>query len=106
MAAVRAAAPGAARDTAATTERRLFGTDGVRGPVGELVTPELALALGRAAVAVSPARAPSVLIVRDTRASGPMLEAALAAGVAAAGGHALLGGVLPTPACSLLVARL
>jgi phosphoglucosamine mutase len=46
-----------------------------------------------------------VLIVRDTRESGEMLEAALAAGVAAAGGHALLGGVLPTPGASLLVRR-
>jgi phosphoglucosamine mutase len=46
-----------------------------------------------------------VLIVRDTRESGEMLEAALAAGVAAAGGHALLGGVLPTPGASLLTRR-
>jgi phosphoglucosamine mutase len=46
-----------------------------------------------------------VLIVRDTRESGEMLEAAIAAGVAAAGGHALLGGVLPTPGASLLVRR-
>jgi len=47
-----------------------------------------------------------VLIVRDTRESGPMLEAALAAGVAEAGGDALLGGVLPTPAAAVLVRRL
>jgi phosphoglucosamine mutase len=47
-----------------------------------------------------------VLIVRDTRESGPMLESALAAGVAAAGGDALLGGVLPTPAAAILVRRL
>jgi phosphoglucosamine mutase len=106
MATARAGAPGVARDIAATPPRRLFGTDGVRGPVGEFVTPELALALGRAAVAVSPVPRPSVLIVRDTRESGPMLEAALAAGVAAAGGNALLGGVLPTPACAVLVPRL
>ena len=106
MAAARAGAPGGARNTAVSPERGLFGTDGVRGAVGDLVTAELAVALGRAAVAVSPARAPSVLIVRDTRESGPMLEAALAAGVTAAGGHALLGGVLPTPACALLVRRL
>jgi phosphoglucosamine mutase len=46
-----------------------------------------------------------VLIVRDTRESGEMLEAALAAGVAAGGGHALLGGVLPTPGASLLARR-
>jgi phosphoglucosamine mutase len=83
----------------------LFGTDGVRGVAGEFLTAELAMALGRAAAAISPAASPQVLIVRDTRESGEMLEAALAAGVAAAGGHALLGGVLPTPGASLLVRR-
>jgi phosphomannomutase len=68
-------------------ERKLFGTDGVRGPVGELLTPEFALALGRAATdatRAAGARRPQVLLLRDTRDSGPMLEAALAAGVAAA----------------------
>jgi phosphoglucosamine mutase len=85
--------------------RKLFGTDGVRGVAGELITAELALALGRAAATSSPAEAPQVLIVRDTRESGEMLEASIAAGVAAAGGHALLGGVLPTPGASLLVRR-
>jgi phosphoglucosamine mutase len=84
---------------------RLFGTDGVRGVAGEFLTADLALALGRAAAASSPADAPQVLIVRDTRESGEMLEASLAAGVAAAGGHALLGGVLPTPGAALLVRR-
>src|SRR3954452_18455719 len=92
--------------------RTLFGTDGVRGVAGEFLTADLALALGRAAAAVSPSEAPQVLIVRDTRESGDMLEAALAAGVAAAGGHALIGGgapppggVLPTPGASLLIRR-
>jgi phosphoglucosamine mutase len=85
--------------------RKLFGTDGVRGVAGEFVTAELALALGRAAASVSPAESPQVLIVRDTRESGEMLEAGIAAGVAAAGGHALLGGVLPTPGAALLVRR-
>src|SRR3954451_16456779 len=85
--------------------RTLFGTDGVRGVAGEFLTADLALSLGRAATAASPAEAPQVLIVRDTRESGDMLEAALAAGVAAAGGHALIGGVLPTPGASLLVRR-
>jgi phosphoglucosamine mutase len=89
----------------AATERRLFGTDGVRGLAGEFLTAELALGLGRAAATVSRARTPQVLIVRDTRESGEMLETALAAGVAAAGGHALLGGVLPTPGASLLIRR-
>ncbi|HEX8074841.1 MAG TPA: phosphoglucosamine mutase [Thermoleophilaceae bacterium] len=84
---------------------KLFGTDGVRGVAGEFLTAELALALGRSAATISPAAAPQVLIVRDTRESGEMLEAALAAGIAAAGGHALLGGVLPTPGAALLVRR-
>src|SRR4051795_9666783 len=85
--------------------RTLFGTDGVRGVAGEFLTADLALALGRAAAATSPAQAPQVLIVRDTRESGEMLDAALAAGVTAAGGQALLGGVLPTPGASLLLRR-
>jgi phosphoglucosamine mutase len=83
----------------------LFGTDGVRGVAGDFLTADLALALGRAAAAISPAEAPQVLIVRDTRESGEMLEAALAAGIAAGGGHALLGGVLPTPGAAVLVRR-
>jgi phosphoglucosamine mutase len=83
----------------------LFGTDGVRGVAGELLTADLALALGRAAAEISSAEAPQALIVRDTRESGEMLEAALAAGIAAGGGHALLGGVLPTPGASLLIRR-
>lgn len=87
-------------------ERKLFGTDGVRGEAGTFLSAELALALGRAATASLPAERPQVLIVRDTRESGPMLEAALAAGIAAAGGDALLGGVLPTPGAAVLVRRL
>jgi phosphoglucosamine mutase len=83
----------------------LFGTDGVRGVAGDLLTADLALKLGRAATLTSPAEHPQVLIVRDTRESGEMLEAALAAGIAAGGGHALLGGVLPTPGASVLVRR-
>ena len=86
-------------------KRALFGTDGVRGRVGELLTPELAVAVGRAAATEAAARRPQVVIVRDTRESGPMLESGLAAGIAAAGGDAYLGGVLPTPAASILVRR-
>jgi len=89
--------------------RRLFGTDGVRGVAGEFLTAELTLALGRAATTRAGADVendrPRVLVIRDTRASGEMLEAAVAAGVAAAGGIALLGGVLPTPAAPLLIRR-
>src|SRR5438067_1460079 len=84
---------------------RLFGTDGVRGLAGTFLTPELALALAQAATHESGAERPQVLIVRDTRESGEMLQAAMAAGVSAAGGDALLGGVLPTPAAPLLLAR-
>jgi phosphoglucosamine mutase len=86
--------------------RKLFGTDGVRGEAGTFLTAELATALGRAITATLEAERPQVLIVRDTRESGPMLEAALAAGIAAAGGDALLAGVLPTPAAAILVKRL
>jgi phosphoglucosamine mutase len=88
-----------------SAERKLFGTDGVRGPVGEKLTPELALALGRAVAAETGSERPQVLIIRDTRESGPMLESALAAGVAAAGGDAWLGGILPSAAASILVRR-
>jgi phosphoglucosamine mutase len=83
----------------------LFGTDGVRGVAGEFLDADLALSLGRAATLISAAEVPQVLIVRDTRESGQMLEAALAAGVAAGGGHALLGGVLPTPGAAVLLRR-
>jgi phosphoglucosamine mutase len=87
--------------------RRLFGTDGVRGLAGEFVSAELALALARAAAArVHPPDRPArVLVIRDTRESGEMLEAAVAAGIAAAGGEALLGGILPTPGAPLLIQR-
>jgi phosphoglucosamine mutase len=88
------------------TGRRLFGTDGVRGEVGTFLTAELATALGRAAATSVPARRPQVLIVRDTRESGSMIEAALAAGIATGWGEALLAGVLPTPAAAILVKRL
>jgi phosphoglucosamine mutase len=89
-----------------TPERKLFGTDGVRGEVGTFLSADLAMSLGRAAAMSLPAPRPQVLIIRDTRESGPMLEAALAAGIAAAGGDALLGGVLPTPAAAILAKRL
>jgi phosphoglucosamine mutase len=85
--------------------RQLFGTDGVRGRAGEFLTAELALALARTAVTRIGVPHPQVLIVRDTRESGEMLESAMAAGVTAAGGDALLAGVLPTPAAPLLLRR-
>jgi len=79
--------------------RRFFGTDGVRGIVGETLTPGLVERLGRAATAW--AGGGRVLIGRDTRGSGPELEDALARGIESAGGTAVLGGVLPTPAVAL-----
>jgi phosphoglucosamine mutase len=88
------------------TARKLFGTDGVRGEAGTFLSAELATALGRATTASLEVERPQVLIVRDTRESGPMLEAALAAGIAAAGGDAFIAGVLPTPAAAILVRRL
>jgi phosphoglucosamine mutase len=84
----------------------LFGTDGVRGRAGEFLTADLALRLGHAAVGVTQSDAPQVLIVRDTRESGQMFEAALAAGITAAGGDAVFGGVLPTPGAAVLARRL
>jgi phosphoglucosamine mutase len=80
--------------------RRYFGTDGVRGVVGQDLTTDLVQRLGRAATLWSGGG--RVFVGRDTRGSGPELEAAFAEGVASAGGNAVLGGVLPTPAVALL----
>ena len=80
--------------------RKYFGTDGVRGVVGEFLTPELVERLGRAAATWTGAS--KVFIGRDTRASGLELEEAFARGVISVGGDAILGGVLPTPAVALL----
>ncbi len=80
--------------------RRYFGTDGVRGVVGEFLTPELVERLGRAASLWTGAA--KVFVGRDTRSSGLDLEEAFARGVVSAGGDCILGGVLPTPAVALL----
>ena len=72
-----------------------FGTDGVRGVANEELTPELALALGRATARVLPA--PTFVVGRDTRRSGPLLQAAFSAGLAAEGADVVDLGVLPTP---------
>ncbi len=80
--------------------RRYFGTDGVRGIVGDDLTGELVERLGKAATLWSGRG--RVFIGRDTRASGPELEEAFARGVVSAGGSAVLAGVLPTPAVALL----
>jgi phosphoglucosamine mutase len=79
--------------------RRYFGTDGVRGVVGDTLTPDLVERLGRAATLW--ARAGRVFVGRDTRGSGPELEEALVRGIASGGASAILGGVLPTPAVAL-----
>src|SRR6201996_3157937 len=79
--------------------RKYFGTDGVRGVVGEFLTPSLVERLGRAAALWTGAA--KVFVGRDTRASGIELEEAFARGVVSAGGDCFLGGVLPTPAVAL-----
>src|SRR5919205_2734367 len=80
--------------------RRYFGTDGVRGVVGEDLTAELVERLGKAATLWS--EGGRVFVGRDTRGSGPELEEAFARGIVAAGGNAVIAGVLPTPAVALL----
>ena len=80
--------------------RRYFGTDGVRGVVGDDLTPELVEKLGRASALWS--EGGRVFVGRDTRGSGPELEEAFGRGIASAGGNAVLAGVLPTPAVALL----
>jgi phosphoglucosamine mutase len=80
--------------------RRYFGTEGVRGVVGEDLTADLVERLGRAATLWSGRG--RIFVGRDTRASGVELEQALARGIASAGGNAVVAGVLPTPAVALL----
>ena len=85
-----------------------FGTDGIRGVAGDLLTPEFAAQVGRAAAVVVGRKSgprPLFLIGRDTRTSGPMLEAGLTAGLTAGGAVVEITGVLPTPALAMLVPR-
>ena len=92
--------------------RKYFGTDGVRGRVGEMpITPDFVMRLGYAAGKVltqagSTDAKPTVLIGKDTRISGYMLEAALEAGLSAAGVDVLLAGPVPTPAVAYLTRAL
>jgi phosphoglucosamine mutase len=93
--------------------RKYFGTDGVRGLVGEApITPEFVMRLGYAAGRVlakggkSSSGRPVVLIGKDTRISGYMLEAALEAGFSAAGVDVMLAGPMPTPAIAYLTRAL
>lgn len=82
----------------------LFGTDGVRGVANESLTPELAYKLGKAGAYVlgQSGRRPQIVIGKDTRVSGDMLEAALIAGISSVGGDCLRAGVLPTPGLAYL----
>ena len=80
--------------------RTFFGTDGVRGIVGETLTLDLVERLGLASTAWSGRG--RVFVGRDTRGSGPALEDAVVRGITSAGGIAVVGGVLPTPAVALL----
>ena len=84
---------------------RLFGTDGVRGIANSELTPELAFKLGKAGAHVLSKKKgkPVVLIGKDTRISGDMLEDALSAGILAVGGNVIKVGVIPTPAVAYLV---
>jgi len=94
-----------ATDGIAMSNRKYFGTDGIRGRVGEHpITAEFAVKLGRAAGVVlgRGKLKPKVLIGKDPRSSGYMLEAALEAGLSAAGARAFLTGPLPTPAIAYL----
>ena len=85
---------------------RLFGTDGVRGVANRELTPELAFKLGRAAAHVLLKGKPGRMLVgRDTRISGPMLESALVAGITSTGAHVELLGVIPTPGVAYLTTR-
>jgi phosphoglucosamine mutase len=77
-----------------------FGTDGIRGVAGDLLTPEFAVQVGRAAAVVLAQKTgphPLFVIGRDTRLSGPMLEAALTAGLTSGGARVEVAGVIPTP---------
>ncbi|MBR5251597.1 MAG: phosphoglucosamine mutase [Oscillospiraceae bacterium] len=87
---------------------RLFGTDGVRGVAGSELTPELAINIGRAAASVLTKHTEgkaTVLIGKDTRISGDMLESALCAGLCSVGADVKLCGVVPTPAIAYLVKK-
>ena len=82
---------------------RMFGTDGVRGVANIDLTCPLAFRLGQAAVRF---QGPRIIVGKDTRLSGDMLEAAVCAGITSMGGTALLAGVIPTPAIALLTKQL
>ena len=83
-----------------------FGTDGIRGVAGDLLTAEFAVQVGRAAAVVEAGRCgrpPLFIVGRDTRLSGPMLEAGLVAGLTSGGARVEVAGVIPTPGLAALV---
>ena len=82
---------------------RMFGTDGVRGVANIELTAPLAFRLGQASVRF---QGPRILVGKDTRLSGDMLEAAVCSGINSMGGTALVAGIIPTPAIALLVKQL
>jgi len=87
---------------------KLFGTDGVRGIANTELTGRLAYELGRAGAYVltkETSHTPKILVGMDTRISGDMLEAALTAGICSVGAHAVLAGIVPTPAVAYLVRK-
>ena len=87
---------------------KLFGTDGIRGVVGENLTVELAFRTGQAIASVlkeEKGRAPLITIGKDTRISSDMLESALISGICSVGGNVMPFGVLPTPAVAYLTVR-
>jgi phosphoglucosamine mutase len=89
-------------------KERLFGTDGIRGVANVDLTPEFAFSVGRAGAAVlasSSDRHRPIVVGRDTRLSGPMLEAAIVAGITSVGRDAVTVGVLPTPAVAAITVR-
>ena len=94
------------KSSKASTERKYFGTDGIRGLANQgAITPELALKLGRAITFVAgrgKPHTPRVLIGKDTRLSGYMIEQAIAAGICSMGGRVILCGPIPTPAVAQL----
>ena len=107
----KGATNGTAKATAqAPPKRQLFGTDGIRGVANESpMTPETAMALGKAVAHVAgrnKPHAPRVLIGKDTRLSGYMIEQAIAAGICSMGGRVILCGPIPTPAVAQLTASM
>ena len=86
----------------------LFGTDGIRGIANTDLTCQLAYNVGRAGAYVLTKQmnhAPRILVAKDTRISGDMLEMSIAAGICSVGAHAIFAGVIPTPAVAYLVRK-